>query len=253
MSGPSRPFPDHFSDRAAGYAAYRPVYPPALVDSLADLAPGRALAWDAGCGSGQLSQLLAQRFDRVIATDASAEQIARATAHPKIEYRCAPAEASGLADGIADLAVAAQAAHWFDLPDYYAEVRRVARPGAVLALISYGNVRADATVGPLIDQFYSDALGPLWPPERRLVEDGYRSLPFPFTELETPPFEIRVDWTLAEMMGYVETWSAVRAMERVEGRGPILAFGSTLARAWGDPRSARPVRWPLSLRVGRVS
>src|SRR5207249_7256547 len=130
LSGPTRPFQDHFSDKAAGYAAYRPVYPPALVDALAALAPGRGLAWDAGCGSGQLSLLLAQRFDRVIATDASADQIAHATAHPKVEYRCAPAEASGLADGIADLAVAAQAAHWFDLPDYYAEVRRVAPPRA---------------------------------------------------------------------------------------------------------------------------
>ncbi|HEX9393185.1 MAG TPA: class I SAM-dependent methyltransferase [Gemmatimonadales bacterium] len=223
------------------------------MDSLAGLAPGRALAWDAGCGSGQLSLLLAQRFDRVIATDASAEQIAHAPAHPKVEYRCAPAEVSGLADGIADLAVAAQAAHWFDLPGYYAEVRRVARPGAVVALVSYGNVRADATVGPLIDQFYSEALGPLWPPERRVVEDGYRSLPFPFAELATPPFEIRVDWTLTDMLGYVDTWSAVRAMERVEGRAPIVAFGSKLARAWGDAQTARPVRWPLSLRVGRVS
>lgn len=228
------------------------MYPPALVDCLADLAPARGVAWDAGCGSGQLSLLLAQRFDRVIATDASAEQIAHAAPHRHVEYRCAPAEASGLDDGIADLAVAAQAAHWFDLPGYYAEVRRVARPGAVVALVSYGNVRADTTVGPLIDQFYSDALGPLWPPERRLVEDGYRALPFPFAELTTPPFEIRVDWTLVDMMGYIETWSAVRAMERVEGRGPIVAFEKQLARAWGDPKAARPVRWPLSLRVGHV-
>ncbi|HEY6853638.1 MAG TPA: class I SAM-dependent methyltransferase [Gemmatimonadales bacterium] len=228
------------------------MYPAALVDCLADLAPARDLAWDAGCGSGQLSLLLAQRFDRVIATDASAEQIAHAAPHRHVEYRCAPAEVSGLTDGIADLAVAAQAAHWFDLPGYYAEVRRVARPGAVVALVSYGTVRADASVGPLIDQFYSDALGPLWPPERRLVEDGYRSLPFPFTEVTTPPFEIRVDWTLADMMGYIETWSAVRAMERVEGRGPIVAFEKQLARAWGDSKATRPVRWPLSLRVGHV-
>ncbi len=248
-----RPFQDHFSTHAAGYAAHRPVYPLALVDCLAELAPGRALAWDAGCGSGQLSLLLAQRFDRVIATDASAEQIAHAAVHPQVEYRCAPAEASGLAAGIADLAVAAQAAHWFDLPGYYAEVRRVARPGAAVALVSYGNVRADATIGPLIDRFYSDALGPLWPPERRLVENGYRSLPFPFPELATPPLEIRVEWRLADVMGYVETWSAVRAMERVEGRGPIDAFEAELARAWGDPASVRLVRWPLSLRVGRVA
>lgn len=229
------------------------MYPPALVDCLADLAPGRALAWDAGCGSGQLSLILARRFDKVIATDASAEQIAHATAAPRVEYRCAPAEASGLDPGIADLAVAAQAAHWFDLPGYYAEVRRVARPGAVVALVSYGNVRADAAIGPLIDRFYSDALGPLWPPERRLVENGYRSLPFPFAEVTTPPFEIRVDWTLADVLGYVETWSAVRAMERVEGRGPFDAFAAQLGRVWGDPVVRRPVRWPLSLRVGKVA
>jgi hypothetical protein len=160
---------------------------------------------------------------------------------------------SGLADGIADLAVAAQAAHWFDLPAYYAEVRRVARHGAAVALVSYGSVRADTAVGPLIDQFYSAALGPLWPPERRLVEDGYRSLPFPFEELAVPSLEIRVEWTLAEMMGYIETWSAVRAMERVEGRGPIVAFESQLARAWGAATSRRTVRWPLSLRLGRVA
>ena len=49
-------FKDHFSEVAAAYAAHRPTYPPALVDLLARLAPARRLAWDAGCGSGQLSR-----------------------------------------------------------------------------------------------------------------------------------------------------------------------------------------------------
>lgn len=196
-------FKDHFSERAAGYAAHRPTYPAALVDFLAEVAPRRGLAWDAGCGSGQLSVLLAERFRRVVATDASAEQIAKATPHPNVDYRYAPAEASGLPDAVVDLAVAAQAAHWFDLPAYSAEVRRVTRPGSVVALVTYGLMTVDDEVDPVVRRFYSEVLGPYWPPERRHVEDGYRSLPFPFDEMETPKLEIRVDWAFADLVGYV--------------------------------------------------
>lgn len=246
------PFKDHFSGDPAGYASHRPTYPVALVEYLAGLTPRRALAWDAGCGSGQLSTLLAGAFARVIATDASAEQIAKAAPHPRVEYRCARAEASGLPDDVVDLATAAQAAHWFDLAAYYAEARRVGRPGSVLALVTYGSMVIDDDVDPVIGHLYSEVLGPYWPPERRHVEDGYRSLPFPFDEVEAPEFEIGVSWTLEELVGYVDTWSAVRALERAEGRAPLEAFRGALSRVWGDGAAVRPVRWPLSLRVGRL-
>jgi len=249
----SRGFADHFSDRAAGYAAHRPRYPRALVDFLADAAPGRERAWEAGCGSGQLTVGLAARFDRVIATDPSAEQLAHAPPHPRIEYRIATAEASGLPDRCADLAVAAQAAHWFDLEGYYAEVRRVARPGAVVALVCYDLLRVGDDVDPIIARFYTDVLGPYWPPERRHVEDGYRSLPFPFDEIPAPDLEMRAEWTLADLLGYVRTWSAVRAIERAEGPGGVEALEEELARAWGDGDAPRPVRWPLAVRAGRVA
>lgn len=254
VPGEGRPlhFKDHFSERAAGYAAYRPTYPAALVDFLAELAPRRGLAWDAGCGSGQLSALLAGRFDRVVATDASAEQVARARPHPNVEYRCAPAETSGLPDGSVDLAVAAQAAHWFDLEGYYAEVARVARPGAGVALLTYGIMTVGGEIDPVIEHFYSETLGPYWPPERRHVEDGYRSLPFPFEEVEAPELKIRAAWTLAELLGYVDTWSAVRALEEARGGEPVEAFRSELTRVWGREEEVRSVRWPLSLRVGHV-
>lgn len=246
-------FKDHFSQVAAAYAAHRPSYPAALVDFLARRAPARRVAWDSGCGSGQLSVLLAERFARVVATDASAEQIARATARPNVQYRCAPAEASGLEEASADLATAAQAAHWFDLPAYYGEVRRVVRPGGLVALISYGVVGAGAELDAVIHPFYSQVLGPYWPPERRHVDEGYRSLPFPFQELETPPppFEIRLEWRLEELVGYVGTWSAVWALERAEGQGPVAAFTRDLAAAWGPASAVRTVHWPLTLRVGR--
>jgi len=247
----SRRFKDHFSDVAAAYAAHRPSYPAALVDFLARLAPARRLAWDAGCGSGQLSLLLAGPFERVVATDASPEQIARAAPHAKVEYRCAAAGVSGLPDSVVDLATAAQAAHWFDLPAYYAEVRRVARRGGIVALISYGVVTAGSDLDAVIQPFYRGALAAYWPPERRHVDDGYRSLPFPFEELDAPAFEIRLDWRLEDLVGYIGTWSAVWALQQAEGQGPLATLGRELGSAWG-PAAVRTVRWPLALRVGRV-
>jgi len=223
-----------------------------VAEFLAAAGPRRGVAWDCGCGSGQLAVLLADRFERVIATDASAEQIAHATPHPRIEYARAPAEASGLPDGVVDLAVAAQAAHWFDIGGYYAEVRRVARPGAIVALVCYAVMHIDDTVDPVLRRFYREVLAQYWPPERRHTENGYRSLPFPFTELPAPRLEIRAEWTLADAIGYVETWSAVRAMERAQGRALFEAFRRDLARAWGSEATLRPICWPLALRVGRV-
>jgi SAM-dependent methyltransferase len=248
----SATFKDHFSLVSSGYAAYRPGYPPELVAFLARTAPRRGVAWDCGCGSGQLSVLLGERFESVIATDASAEQVRKAQPHPAVQYRCAPAEASGLADASVDLAVAAQAAHWFDLPAYYAEVRRVAKPRATLALVTYGNPRLEEPIDTVVRGFYSGPLRSYWPPERRLVEDEYRSLPFPFDEIESPAFRMEVRWTLAQLAGYIETWSALRVMEKSVGREQIESFYRDLSRVWGDAAKVREVTWPLAMRVGRL-
>lgn len=246
-------FKDHFSTNNAGYAAHRPTYPRALVDFLTDAVPGRELALDVGCGTGQLSTLLADRFARVVATDASAQQIASATPHDRVTYHVAPAERSGLPDACTDLITVAQAAHWLELDPFYAEVRRIARPGGVVALITYGVLHVeDAAADAVAQRFYYDVLGPYWSPERKYVEDGYRSLPFPFTVLDAPALDIEVAWTLADLIGYADTWSAVRAAEKAVGRGLVETFHTELAKAWGDPDSLRRVRWPLSLRIGRI-
>lgn len=247
-----RAFKDHFSAAATGYAAHRPRYPAALIDHLADLAPATACALDCGCGTGQLSVPLARRFARVVATDASAAQIANAEPHPGVEYRVALAEDSGLPPASVDLITVAQAAHWLDLERFYAEVRRIARPGAALALISYGVLQVEGAPAPVVEQFYYRVLGPWWPAERRHVEEGYRSLPFPFAECRAPALAIEVQWPLAELLGYIDTWSAVRALEKARGRVPLEQFAAGLAAAWGDPGMCRTVRWPLALRVGRV-
>ncbi|GJD86535.1 Trans-aconitate 2-methyltransferase [Methylobacterium hispanicum] len=254
MAGAS--FKDHFSAAATGYATHRPTYPAALAEALAALAPGRGLALDCGCGNGQLARLLAGSFDRVVATDASAAQIAEARPHPRIEFRVAPAEASGLPAACADLITAAQAAHWFDLPAFYAEARRVARPGAVLALIAYGVLHLDGAAEEVLRHFYTRVVGPYWPAERAHVEAGYRTLPFPFAELPdratVADLAIEAEWSLADLVGYAGTWSALRGAEAALGASPLPAFARDLAAAWGDPAVRRRVRWPLALRLARL-
>lgn len=252
-------FHDHFSERAPGYAQYRPHYPPELVSYLALQTKASAdrkdliTVWEAGCGSGQLTVGLAERFARVIATDASADQIAHARPAPHVEYRVARAEACGLPDGSVDLAVSAQAAHWFELDGYYGEVRRVVRTGGLIAMVVYGiNVTDDADLDRVVMQFYRQTLERYWPPQRRHVEEGYRSLPFPFDEIATPTFEMREEWSLDEMLGYVETWSATMALAKAAGRERIDEFRSAVAKVWGNPETRRLIRWLLSVRLGRV-
>ena len=245
-------FPDHFSGVAAGYASHRPRYPAELFDYLAGLAPRRGLAWDCAAGSGQATLDLASRFARVVATDASTEQIAAAPPHPRVEYRVARAEASGLADSCADLITVAQALHWFDLDRFHAEVRRVLVPRGVLAAWSYGTQRIeDPAIDQALQRFYGEVVGPYWPAERRIVETGYRTLPFPFDELPAPNFDLVASWPLPELLGYVRTWSATSRYRAARGHDPVVLLERELAPLWGSADEARRITWPLALRVGR--
>lgn len=245
-------FKDHFSSGAAGYAAYRPTYPIELVDGLAGISPSHELALDCGCGTGQLSVLLAERFDEVLATDASAAQIEKAQPREGVSYRTALAEESGLPDASVDLITVAQAAHWLDLEKFYAEVRRVARPNAAVALITYGVLHVEGTVDQIVQRFYHETIAPYLPAERRHVEEGYRSLPFPFPETRLPYLAIEVSWRLEDLVGYVNTWSAVKAAEKVLGSSPVMQLEEELRKEWGDAELRRGVTWLMSLRVGNV-
>src|SRR5215213_5946835 len=144
-------FADHFSKQATAYASFRPSYPDALGAYLAAVSPSPTQVWDCATGSGQAATMLARHFDRVVATDASAAQISAADPCERVEYRVEPAETSGLPDHSCDLITVAQAAHWFDLPAFYAEARRVLEPGGVIALWCYalleiGQPEVDAAV-----------------------------------------------------------------------------------------------------------
>lgn len=246
-------FHDHFSGHAAGYAQARPTYPEALFDWLAAQCAQRELAWDAGCGNGQATIALARHFARVIATEPSAEQVAQAPAHPRVEYRVEPAESPSLADASADLVTVAQAMHWFDLERFHAGVRRVLRPGGLVAVWTYGLSTVDAGVDAAFRLLYDAILGPYWPPERRHVENGYAELAFPYLAVDAPAFAMRCDWTLAQYLAYLRTWSASQRYLRATGEDPVARVTGEFARAWGDPEATREVRWPLGMRVGRIA
>lgn len=246
-------FADHFSGVSAAYAAFRPRYPQALFDFLAGAAPGRSAAWDCGTGSGQAALGLARYFAQVTATDASEAQIAHATPHPNVAYRVATAEASGLPDRSVDLVTAAQAVHWFDRPRFWAEARRVLRPRGVIAVWTYVLFEIAPDIDSIVRRFYSDTVGPFWPPERRLTEERYRTIDFPFAELAVPELEIVQPVTLEELAGNIRTWSATRGFVERHGRDPVDDLAGELLPVWGDPGTTRIARWPLAVRAGRIS
>ena len=246
-------FPDHFSDAADHYRRFRPEYPPELFDRLAALAPARRLCWDVATGSGQAARALAERFDRVIATDASADQLARAEPHPRIEYRVERAEGSSLDPASADLITVAAGIHWFEVEPFYAEVRRVARPGAVLAAWSYGtDIECDPAIDRVLGRYADAVLADYWSDHYQHVRRRYAALPFPFAELLMPDLAITVEWSLDQLLGAVGTWSASAIFRRRHGADPTAAIRGDLLGPWGDPATPRAVRIPLFFRVGRV-
>lgn len=245
-------FKDHFSGHAEAYTRFRPHYPAALFEFLASLPEGRRAAWDCGAGNGQAAVRLAGFFDEVLASDASARQIAQAQPHPRVRYFVAPAEQTGIEAGSVDLVVVAQALHWFDFERFYREVRRVAKPGAALAVWCYGLMNTTPRADELIERLYADIVGPYWPAERDLVESRYQTIPFPFQDLPAPRFEMRAEWDLDSLLGYLGTWSAVQRYRERHDTDPLAQILPELRAAWGAPEDIRKVTWPLHLRVGKI-
>lgn len=245
-------FQDHFSAQAGEYARFRPVYPQALYAHLASLTPEHALAWDCGTGSGQAAVALAGHYRQVIASDPSSEQIAHAVPHARVHYCVASAEQPPRAATGANLVTVAQALHWFDVDRFYTVLARVLKPDGLLAVWGYGLMRITPPVDAVVQHYYTDIVGPYWPPDRRHIESGYRSLPFPLTELAAPEFEMTARWTLEDLVGYLDTWSATRRYLQACGEHPLLSLHSALAEAWGSVPE-RQVAWPLFLRLGRCA
>jgi len=247
----SNGFQDHFSSRAAGYAAYRPSYPAELFRWLAESSPGRDTAWDCATGSGQAAVGLAPHFFRVVATDASASQLEHARETPRVEYRVATAESSGLPGRSVDLVTVAQALHWLDRPRFFAEAGRVLRPGGLLACWMYNVMQVDQEFDRVVRHLYADIVGPFWPGDRIFIDQAYRTIEFPFPEIAPPRFDMAEEWSFPHLTGYLRTWSAVVRYRQEKGQDPVALVEPELLAIWGDPARPRTVRWPLALRVAR--
>jgi ubiquinone/menaquinone biosynthesis C-methylase UbiE len=243
---------DLFGDRADEYARIRPTYPEDLFDHLHQLVAGHELAWDCGAGSGQTARSLACRFARVIATDSSLRQLVHARAAADVHRVAAAAEAAPMRDRSADLVTVSAALHWFDRPRFYAEVRRVARPGAILAVWSYYEALVQPAVDEILMRYAEEILEPYWNPGILLNRRAYRDLDFPFERLPWPEFHAEARMRCEDMCRYMRTWSASQAWERSRGTNPVEEVREELMRAWGDPQAERVVRWPLHGAIGRV-
>ncbi len=248
-------FKDHFSSVAEHYATYRPRPSEELGQYLASLTSTHQLAWDCATGNGQVAQILVPFFEQVIATDASADQIAQAIPHEQIQYRVALAENSGLPDHCVDLITVSAAIHWFDHDRFYPEVRRVLKPTGTIAVWSYSRFeQPDNAVGDLAGVF-EECLRQVYPystPEALTVLDNYRTIPFPFYELPASPLYMEAEWRVDQVIGWIGSLSPVIAWVQQEGPEPVERLYQQLRQVWGSQETYR-LRWPLCMRVGRLS
>ena len=129
-----------------------------------------------------------------------------------------PADRTPLPDGSVDLVTVATAFHWLDFPRFYGEVRRVAKPDGILACWGYKVLSVTPEVDAVIQRLDAEVLRHFWLPETRLAVEGYRTIPFPFDEIATPPFRMTHEWNLDQLTGFLGTWSASNRYRTQTGR-----------------------------------
>ena len=241
---------DNFSSQSAEYAVYRPTYPQELYDFLFSLVNEKDAAWDCATGNGQVARILAQHFQKVYGTDISEKQLSQALQLPNILYKVESSDRADVPDDSFDLVTVAQAIHWFNFEAFYAEVKRTLKPDGVIAVFGYGLMLIDKKVDQVIHKLYEDILGKYWDSERRYIEEGYKTIPFPFEEVSAPHFQIKTTWSFSQMIGYLNTWSSLQHYKKANERNPLEYLMTELKDAWGDD-AEKEVRFPILLRVGR--
>ena len=245
---------NHFGDKSSDYLQFRPDYPNELYSYLSNLCIEHDCVWDCGTGNGQAAFKLARYFDDVVATDINQTQLDVAIQHKKIHYHCWPAERTKIRNVSVDLITVAQALHWFNLDNFYSEVRRVAKPEGIIAAWCYslGKIKPDLDV--LIERLYSDILGDTyWPKERRYIDAGYHTIPFPFERIHAPYFAIDKKMNFSQLIGYLNTWSAVKEYKKQTDNNPIDLIYKKLELAWGDVQFEHTMHWPIHLLVGKIT
>ncbi len=245
-------FKDYFSSASESYRKYRPVYPVQLFDYLATLSRENNIAWDCATGSGQAAIALAKHFNHVIATDASEQQIKNTIPAANIDYRIASAEQSALENNSVDLITVAQALHWFNLNSFFSETRRILKTDGLLAVWSYNLFQIEANIDRTIERLYSNTLSGFWPAERKMVENAYQDIEFPFEVEHNTSFKMTSIWNFDQLIGYLNTWSAVKAYTHEKKLNPVLEFTDELLSMWGSRHDKKQIIWPLTVIIGRA-
>lgn len=243
---------DNFSSGSDKYALYRPSYPAAFYDYLKTIINGNENAWDCATGNGQVAEMIASVFTNVFATDISQQQINNAVHRPNIHYSVQPAEKTNFQNNFFDLIIVAQAVHWFDFEKFFTEVKRTSKQNSLLVIIGYGRLKTEPKVEEVVEKFYSKVVGPYWDKERKYIEEEYKTIPFPFGEIQPPSFTSSYEWTLEHLLGYLGTWSAVKHYIKQNGNNPIDLIRDEMAKAWGNTEK-RAVDFPLISRIGKVN
>jgi len=243
---------EYFNVRSNDYKKYRPVYPKGLFDFLADIAPANDLAWDCGCGTGQATAALSDYFDHIIGTDVSKGQIKNAIKKQNIIYKVTSEKNSELKNKSVDLVTCAQSLHWLTLNKFYKEVKRVLKPGGIIAVWTYNLFRVNKDIDDLIDKFYFDIIYNYWPEQRKHVESKYTELDFPFSKLCAPQFSMEAEWSLDQLIGYLNTWTGVQNYIEFEAFSPLEFVENELKIIWKKNKSKKKIVWPLTVKVGTV-
>lgn len=243
---------DNFSDHAADYAKYRPVYPQALYDYLFSLVDSKDYAWDVATGNGQVAIQLAQVFSKVLATDLSEKQLQQASLSANIEYRVQTAEEDFDESRQFDLITVAQAIHWFDFESFYKQVYQHLKPNGILAVIGYSVLKSQGELDSVIQHFYKEIIDAYWDEERKYLDEGYLTIPFPFEELQVPHFEMEIIWSQDQFLNYLNTWSAVKHHQKQHNSNPVELIRKQVEANWGDTEK-RSFYFPLLVRIGKLS
>jgi ubiquinone/menaquinone biosynthesis C-methylase UbiE len=245
-------FEDHFSELAELYSKYRPGYPPKLFQYLSDCCKQHNQAWDCGTGNGQAAIELTKYFERVIATDASKEQIEHAQLHPKIIYRVESSEKVSLENSSIDLVTVAVAVHWFEFEKFYSEVKRVLKPEGIIAVWAYHIFDITPEINAVIEKFYYNVLDGFWPERFQYLDKKYQTLPFPFEEITPPKFKMITEWNLNQVAGFLSSWSGTKNYLQAKGYHPLNEIWDDLKNEWGSENIKREIHWPLHLRIGKI-